>query len=478
MRKPGEKKEKQKRIIALKGGSYSLILTAVVLAILIVVNILVSVLPETVTKQDISSTKLYSVTSDTKAVVGALEQDVTIYWIVQADEEDSVIENLLAKYDSLSDHISVVKKNPDVYPTFAETYTDETVANNSLVIESGDKSRYVAYSDIYLTEIDYETYSYVYSFDGEGAITSAIDYVVSEELPKVYVLEGHGEADIPDELSSQMERENMEVESLSLLNVDEIPEDANCLIIYSPETDISEKERDLLSEYAAGGGKLLVMAGTTKDGSLDNLNSLLADYGVTPAEGIVIEEDRDHYAFGAPYVLLPDLGTSEITEPLISENYYVIAPIAQGYYVDESASESVTTLLSTSDTAFSKIAGYDLTTYDKEEGDLDGPFALAVSIDTGNEGQIIWIGAPQMVETEYNSYSSGANLNFTMNALSSLIGETEAVAIRSKSLSYNYLTIAESTAGVLKLFMIGIIPAAFVIIGIGVILNRRRTRNA
>ncbi|MEI3581018.1 MAG: hypothetical protein V8Q30_14110 [Acutalibacteraceae bacterium] len=33
-----------------------------------------------------------------------------------------------------------------------------------------------------------------------------------------------------------------------------------------------------------------------------------------------------------------------------------------------------------------------------------------------------------------------------MNALSSLIGEREALAIRSKSLNYNYLTITESTA--------------------------------
>ena len=131
--------------IALRGGSYSLAITAVVLAILIVINILASVLPAAVTKYDISSTKLYSITSNTKAVVNALEKDVTIYWIVQSDAEDDVIENLLNKYESLSDHIKVVKKNPDVYPTFAAQYTSETVANNSLVVECGDRSRYIGY---------------------------------------------------------------------------------------------------------------------------------------------------------------------------------------------------------------------------------------------------------------------------------------------------------------------------------------------
>lgn len=91
----------------------------------------------------------------------------------------------------------MVKKNPDVYPTFAAQYTDETVYNNSLVVEWGSKSRYIAYDDIYLQEVDYTTYSYATSFDGEGAITSAIDYVVSEELPQLYVLEGHARRNCP-----------------------------------------------------------------------------------------------------------------------------------------------------------------------------------------------------------------------------------------------------------------------------------------
>ena len=229
-------------LIATKGGSYSLALTAIVLAILIAVNVLVSVLPSSATKYDITSTNLYSITSSTKVVVNALEKDVNIYWIVQSGEEDEIIENLLSKYESLSSHITVTKKNPDVYPTFTAQYTDEDVANNSLIVECGDKSRYIAYSDIYLTDVDYTTYSYVYSFDGEGAITSAIDYVVSDELPKLYMLEGHGEADLPTEFENQIEKENMELESFSLLNTDEIPEDADAVLIYAPETDISEEE--------------------------------------------------------------------------------------------------------------------------------------------------------------------------------------------------------------------------------------------
>ena len=468
----------KKNRIALKGGSYSLMMTAVVFAILVVVNIFASVLPETLTKLDISSAKLYSITSNTKVVVNNLEKDVTIYWIVQSDAEDSILENLLAKYDSLSSHIDVVKKNPDVYPTFAAQYTDETVTNNSMVVECGDKSRYISYSDIYLSDIDYTKYTQTYSFDGEGAITSAIDYVVSDDLPHIYVLQGHGEAEIPSSFSGQIEKENMELSEFSLLNEDEIPEDADCIMIYAPSSDISEEEQKLLREYVADGGKLMVYAGPVEDGTLTNLYGIMADYGVIAQDGIVIEGDRSHYAFQAPYIMLPDLSSDSITDSLIEANYYVIMPIAQGLTVSGTGQGSVTQLLTTSDSAFSKAAGYGLTTYEKEEGDTDGPFALAVSVKDTGGGQIIWVASSNFMDEMYNAYSSGANLDFGMNALSSLIGESDAVSIRSKSLSYNYLTISNSTSSMLQVLMIGILPLAFIVTGIVVVVTRRRRRNA
>ena len=463
---------------AFRGGSYSLTISVVVLAILIVVNIFASALPTTVTKYDISASKLYSITSNTKVVVNALEQDVTIYWVVQSGQEDAVVENLLGKYDSLSDHIQVVKKNPDVYPTFAEQYTDETVRNNSLIVECGDRSRFIGYDDIYVQEADIYSYSYNTSFDGEGAITSAIDYVVSEELPQVYILEGHGEAGIPASFQEQIEKENMETNTLSLLTVDAIPEDADCVMIYAPESDISQEEKDLLADYAADGGKLFVAAGPVQDGILENLYGLLADYGVEANEGIVVEGDREHYSFQGPVSLLPDMNSDTITDSLIEENYYPIMPISLGLTVTEnSGSGAVTELLATSYAAYSKPAGYSMTGYEKEDGDIDGPFALAVSIDTAGDGEIVWFTSSHFLEDMYNATSSGANANLGMNALSSLIGETEAMAIRSKSLNYNYLTISESAASLLKVAMIGVFPLLYLGIGVWVVLRRRRLQN-
>ena len=460
---------------ALRGGTYALSITAVVMAILVVLNVLVSALPSSLTKLDISATKLYSITSNTKVVVNALEEDVTIYWIVQSGEEDDVIENLLSKYESLSDHIKVVKKNPDVYPTFAEQYTNETVQNNSLVVECGDRSRFIGYDDIYIQEADIYSYTYSTSFDGEGAITSAIDYVVTDDLPQLYVLEGHGEQELLQNFKEQIEKENIETNTLSLLTVDEVPEDADAIFIYEPSSDLSEEEVDMLYEYAEDGGKLMVIAGPTEDGILENLYGLLENYDVETCEGIVVEGNRDSYTM-QPYVLLPEMSSHEITDSLIEENYYPNMPISQGMIINDE-SGAVTPLLTTSSESFSKATGYDLTTYEKEEGDVDGPFAVALSIDCSNEGQIVWFSSAAFLDDMYNALSSGSNSDLAMNALSSLIGESEAMAIRSKSLNYNYLSITDSTASLLKTLMIGVFPLTYLGVGVFVILKRRREQN-
>ena len=463
---------------ALRGGSYALAVTAVVLAILVAVNVFACALPATLTRQDISAAQLYSVTSNTKVVVNGLTDDVTIYWIVQSGEEDEVIQNLLEKYDSLSDRISVEKRNPDVYPTFAQQYTDENVANNSLVVECGDKSRYIPFDDIYLGEVN--AYTGLYSatdFDGEGAITSAIDYVTSDEYPQVYLLEGHGEGELPEELAGRIEKENLETQTLSLLNVDAIPEDADCISIYAPQSDLSAEEAEMLSDYVAGGGKLLVCAGAVEGGLLENLYGLLAGYGVTAQEGLVVDTDRAHYAL-APYLLMPDLNSSSATDPLIESNYYTVLPLAVGLTVGEdTGTGTVTQLLTTSEQSYSKAAGYDLETYDWEEGDTEGPFAVAVSVEDSGGGQIYWFSSDQLLTDEYNALSSGANQDLAMNALSDLIGEREAMSIRSRSLSYNYLTINAATASLLQVLMVGVFPLAFLGIGIFVVLRRRRMQH-
>ena len=61
--------------------------------------------------------------------------------------------------------------------------------------------------------------------------------------------------------------------------------------------------------------------------------AFLSDYGVKSDNGVVVDTDHDHYAFQAPYILMPTIESSDITDPLLDESYYAIVPIARGLEV-------------------------------------------------------------------------------------------------------------------------------------------------
>ena len=153
----------------LKHGSWSSFLVVFVIAAVVIVNLIMAQLPTTVTQFDVSTQKLYSLTDDTKELVKGLEQDVTLYYVVTGGNEDDTVEKMLDRYQDLSGHIKVEKKDPNLYPKFTSEYTEETVADNSIIVVCGDKSRVVSSSDMWESSVDYSTYSQqTTGFDGEG----------------------------------------------------------------------------------------------------------------------------------------------------------------------------------------------------------------------------------------------------------------------------------------------------------------------
>ena len=471
-----------------KVGGYSVIACLIVLAIAVVINIVVGALPETATKLDTSSSGLYSLSDESKDFVKGLEQDITIYWVVQSGNEDATIENMLDRYDDLSKKLSVEKIDPDVYPTFLDQYMsgEDTVYNNSLVVESGDTFKYLAYDSIY--EYDYSNYyttgSYDVSFAGESVITSALKYVTSGELGNIYALTGHGEASLSGSMKTAVLNQNYQITDLSLLTQGSVPEDADFLLIYSPASDISTDEENIILSYLQNGGKMLLITDPqSSNSSLPNLEAVMEYYGVYKTSGLVIDSDGSYAYYNMPYALLPALNSShDITSPLSDAGYHVLLPVAEGLTVSDSLrdNESVTKLLTTSDSAISKAAGVNLTTYDKEDGDTDGPFALAVAVtetvDNGETG-IVWVSSGAIADSDTNESVSGGNEDFLINAISWLSaeeGETAETTIHAKNLDYTYLTMSSGTVTALAMIMVIIIPLLVLAAGIIIVVRRRR----
>ena len=465
----------------IKNGSYTMVMSVIFIAVVIVINMIVSTIPSKYSEIDISSQKLYSIGDETKKMLKDLEKDVTIYQIAQSGSEDENISNLLKKYEDESKHIKVEQKDPVVNPKFVSQYTSDDLSANSLIVVCGDRNKVIDYNNIYETSIDYQTYSsQTTGFDGEGQITSAIGYVTSENLPVLYTVEGHGEKDMDSSIKEDIEKANMDIKSLNLLTEGNVPDDADCLFIDSPSTDFSSDEKDAIIEYLENGGKAMIFSDyTTED--MPNFDAILENYGVQRTEGVVFEGDNQHYAMQMPYYLVPTINSTDASSETASAGYYVLAPYAQGIKQLDDVRDTVKieSILTTSDQAYSKT-DLNSNTIEKEDGDVEGPFDLGVSIteslDDDKETQIVYYSTSNLMDSQTNQMVSGGNEKLIMESLKWMTDteESASVSIPSKSLEVSYLTITDYDAAFWKICTIALIPGIFLVIGFVVWIKRRK----
>lgn len=477
-----EKRTKNKKI--LRHGSYSIGITALVVAIAVVLNLVIQELPTSIRELDLSSEKLYTIGDQTKEVLDNLDKDVELYLIAQEGTESSDIQRLLERYEERNEHITVEQRDPAVYPTFTQQYTSDSVNNNSIIVVCGDKSRVVDYSDMYETSINYQTYTQeTTAFDGEGQLTSAINYVISEDMPILYTLEGHDEISMSTNMTETIQKANIEIQSLNLLTQDAVPEDASCLLIYSPATDLSEDEATKIINYLENGGKALIISDyTTED--MPNFKSVLENYGVRTVDGVVMEGDTDHYISQNPYYLLPDINSTDITSSLSSGSRYVLMALAQGIETIDNVRDSlnVQSILSTSDSAYSKTDLENMQTVEKESSDIDGPFDLAVAIteevSDDAETQIVYFSSSTIFDDTINSYVSGTNYELLSSSLSWLCqteeDSTSTISIASKSLDTSSLTISAADVSFWSIVVTAVIPVCILVIGFAIWMKRRK----
>lgn len=462
----------------IKNGSYSILMTVIVVAIVIVINLVVGQLPAKYTKLDFSSTQLYTLGDKTAEVAKDLKEDVTLYLIAEKGAEDTTLLEVLNRYGDLSSHIKVVQEDPALNPNFTSQYTQEQVGSNSVIVVGEKRSKVISNSEIYETTVDYNTYStQVTGFDGEGQITSAISYATSESLPIMYVLGGHNEAEVTTTMKSAIEKQNIEIKDLNLVSQEAVPEDADCLFVNAPASDFSEDEAKKIITYLEGGGKAMLVSGYTGK-EMPNFESVLKQYGVETMAGVVVEGDSNQYASGNPLYVLPAIGSHEITSNL--DGRYILMPITQGIKKLEDNRDTLTisSLLTTSDQSYTKADAENMTSLTKEDGDTAGPFDLGVAITDkadDKETKLVYLTNTNMFNEQIDSAVSGANTELLTSSLGWMCEQQSSVSIPSKSMQLSNLTLTSAVSGFLSSFTTIVLPLIVLAAG-GVIWFKRRRR--
>ena len=460
-----------------RSGVYSTAILAAAIVLAVLLNLLVGALPKKYTEFDLSEAKMYTLGDSSKKLVQSLDQDVTVYYLCETGSEDAILTKLLDHYADESSHFRWEQKDPAIYPTFAAQYGASDVSTGSLIVVSGENNVVLDAADLY--EYDYSDYyttgSANVTFGGEKQITSAIYKLTAAEETYAYYTTNHGEQALTSSLTEALEAQNITAQPLDLLT-STIPDDCDLLIINDPTSDFASDglvdEISQLQTYLENGGRVLLT--TNGYDETPNLDAVMAQFGLAREAGLVVEGDSSHALYGYPYSLFPDYGTTDESTALdgVNRSTHVMLSVAQGITVTETDDVTAESLLNTSEDAYSKLNFDTSSTTAKEDGDTDGPFALAVwarNEDTGAE--VVWIGCPNMDNEELYQRIPG-NLTFLQGCAASMVGQD--ILIDTKALEASPITIPASTATTLGLVFVFVLPAAVLIAGTVVVLLRRR----
>ncbi len=475
----------------LRSGAFAAASSLIVIAIAVVINMIVGAIPGEYTKYDTTGLGLYDLTPETEEIIKSVDEKITMYLVARDGMENQIIMNFLDRYVRLNSNITVKTVDPEVVPTMTDdtgsSHAISTMQENSVIVVGEKRSYEVSYDTIYSTEYsDEEMMMYYYygqtpqgttTFNAEQAITGAIDNVTTDNLPKIYMLEGHGEYELGTTLAGYLTTDNYLTEKLTLITGDgSIPEDASIILINAPASDINATELETLKGYVDNGGKLILITSYNVNGTaFTNLDALCNYYGMSVIEGLVMEANTQNY-IQSPYYLSPNLSA---TDPITSslEGKYVMMPTAQGIKVADTLPDGVTVseLLTTSADAYTvSVSGNEINT---EDILYNGKCVIgaAATVTKGEaEGKFIWYSSFGVADDSADSMVSGGNSSLFLSTLGNLCEKKASVSIAGKAMDTEQLVVNAGISTLWTAIFVLIVPLATVIIGIVVWAIRRK----
>lgn len=314
-------------------------------------------LPYNVKYSDVTSVKLYTVNDSNKKYLSQNKEPITVY-LIDPYGNDEMLYNVILRTVDAAENVTLEIVNSSESADFLKEYglseLHSELLSYSMIVKSEKRWRFLSrenYFIYYNEKMGYLTteelqYRYTYvlqylnryyesydklsvdmqkfldnclaiyqSINTETAtciqigdvFSEAIAYVCAENIPTVYSISGHGEK---GNISN----------GYDIAKEGKIPEDADILMINSPDKDYGEEEISLIREYLEKDGKLYILVDKNIN-DMPNLCSLLSDYGLSVATESILKEEsgivdvslnKEHKAFEA-------LTAAEVTVKDVSE---------------------------------------------------------------------------------------------------------------------------------------------------------------
>ena len=474
-------------------GTKTALLFAIIIGLFVLVNYGMQALD--LTPIDLTKEKLYSLTDESKEKVKDINKDVKIYLVGYTD--DSSLVDLAKQYSKANEKITAEAVDVTERVDISQKYGIES-GSTGIIIESGEKSKILTETDLYT----YDTTTYEQIDISEEKLTAAIRTITSDNVPKVYFLEGYSNFTLDSNmtyLSIYMANEVMDIDTLDILVEGKVPDDCNTLVITTPSKDFDEVTTNAIIDYINSGRNILWFNGCkTDDTDLPNIQKILDLYGVNKFEkGIIKETDSSKIVLNTPEIIKPEVGYSTITEDLEGAGGLVFIDATKINVKESSELENLnvekTDLVSTSEKAYFRS---DLTNSADEKTDTDqaGSFVIGAefvkTLNKNSEAEnnenttelkstLILYGenffvSDYLVNNQVPCVTLYANKDLAINSMEYLMNREEDITVRKTTGTVTY-TATEQQDRIIRT-IIFTVPILIIIFGIVVWQVRRRKK--
>ncbi len=456
-----------------KYGTYSIVVTLVFIAILIVLNLVVGQFNKTF---DFTKDEIFSLSEETKTVLNDVNSEIKIYTLFKTGNSEPIISRvnqIIDRYKQSNSNLTIENRDLYLHPDFGKKYVSENISVdvNSIIVEGNNKFRVINYEDYY----DENGILNI-----ESTLTSALQYVNMEISPTVYFVTGHGEPDSSNftTLNEQLKLANYNSKTINLIEND-VPADCTILFITPVERDYSSTEKERVLNYLNRDGRAFMLLGGIDKTKTPNLHSIAQTYGVSLDDGYVYEGDESKYMI-YPYAVLPELQEHEINNTLIAKNYKTLAVACQNIKNTDIKKQGlvIEPILKTTKNAY--IKGSSNQSANKEAGDIEGPFNLAVAVtdstytDKEHITKLVVTGCSYyLIDPNTDSMVNNTNSTFVVNALNWLNDNTDTVYISPKNLQSSSIVIDQAATTNIKILSWLLVPGAIFLVGFVVWIKRR-----
>lgn len=444
-------------------GSNSFVMIVAFLGILIVGNVMAFQNPLPVS--DLTEDDVNTLSAELLAAVKQLPEKVTATGFFSQNSTqsaDQLLGNIKANSNGKFDYTFV---NPDLDPQKARDAG--VTGDGKILLEMGE-------------------YREIVSFASEDEMLRGLLRLLNPDSSAIYFLTGHGEKDTEygsgdafmSRASETLGTKNYTVKKLNLLVDNKMPEDASVIVIAGPMQPVSESEVELLREFLANGGSLIVMQDpsvlTEFGDARDPLAEMLAqDWGIVFNNDIVIDLQS---ALPTTAVAAYYDSTHPITVNM--NNLAAYFPFTRSLTID-SASEDVvaTPIVQTSErswgeTDFASLSQGGQVSLDATE--IVGPLTLAVAAEnTTTTGRVVAFGTSLFAEDQnFDAYGSG---DMFINSIDWSAEQEDLASITPKTSTERTFNLPSQLHWIMILLSsVFIIPGLVVLGGISTWLARRR----